>query len=186
MLQIRKIPIAASAIALSITIAPNAVLADGHTPERSGPLAPYHPYVYRTNVVVADMDRALRLYRDILDFEVQFIVPVEPNGILHETFKLDPGVKPRIAFLDTGKGQFGWEAKSVIGLSEVPGYEPPQQDMYNHAAIIEVNRDIQEFYDLIRAEGLETGRILELENPSRTELPFTDFDGHRIILMKLH
>lgn len=148
--------------------------------------APFFPYVWRTNIVVADLDRALRIYRDILGFEVGFTVPIAKPGIVHETYRLPKDTKVRIAFLDSGKGKFGRDGQGMIGLSEVPGYEPPAKGVYNHAAIIEVYQDIPKLYEKLKAEGLEMGEILELTFPTRTEFPFTDFDGHRIIIMKLH
>lgn len=173
------------ALSLIFLAIPNGSFARAHDRAGMPPnYAPFFPYVWRTNIVVADLDRSLRIYRDILGFEVGFIVPIAKPGIVHETYQLPKETKVRIAFLDSGKGQFGRDGQGMIALSEVPGYEPPS-GIYSHAAIIEVSQDIQELYEKLKSEGLEMGEMLELEFPTRTEFPFTDFDGHRIIIMKL-
>ena len=173
---------------LCLLLLPGSALAVGHvTKDGKPPYAPYFPYVHRTNLVVADIDRSLKIYRDILGFEVAFKVPIRSAGIVHETFGLDDAVKARIAMLSMGpKDELG-NVTRPIGLSEVPGYEPPERNIYDMAFIVEIDPedDMQELYERLSAEGLEMGEMMDLPIPKRTEFPFTDYDGHRIIVMQL-
>jgi hypothetical protein len=44
---------------------------------------------------------------------------------------------------------------------------------------------MQALFDQLKAAGCEVEKIYELSNPTRREIPFTDLDGHRVILMRL-
>ncbi len=187
-MRAKKILFVAFVSVFSIMTIPASVLAVGHVTKDGKPnYAPFFPYVHRTNLVVADIDRSLKIYRDILGFKVAFKVPIRSAGIVHETFGLDDDVKARIAMLSMGKKDALGRTQRPIGLSEVPGYEAPERDIYDTALIIEIDPedDIQELYDRLSAEGLEMGRLMDLPIPKRTEFPFTDYDGHRIIIMQL-
>ncbi len=63
------------------------------------------------------MARAFRVYRDILGFKVDVLVPA--TSFMHAVFELSPEAKLRIAFLSSGEGEFGH-----IGLTEFPDMEP--------------------------------------------------------------
>jgi hypothetical protein len=45
---------------------------------------------------------------------------------------------------------------------------------------------METLFEQLKAEGCEVEKIYELSRPSRREIAFTDLDGHRVILMKLH
>ena len=167
-------------MALVVMAIPIGALAGSHM---TGPppvqLAEIDPYVHRSNFVVADMARAFRVYRDILGFKVDVLVPA--TSFMHAVFELSPEAKLRIAFLSSGEGEFGH-----IGLTEFPDMEPPSADsIHSSVLIVEVQRDIETLFDQLKAEGLDVERIFDLTNPSRREIPFTDHDGHRVILMRL-
>ncbi len=173
---------------LTLFLLSSSVFAVGHVTKDGKPnYAPFFPYVHRTNIVVADIDRSLKIYRDILGFKVAFKVPIRSAGIVHETFGLDDDVKARIAMLSMGEKDALGRVQRPIGLSEVPGYEAPERGIYESALIIEIDPkdDIKELYDRLSAEGLEMGELMDLPIPPRTEFPFTDYDGHRIIIMQL-
>ena len=44
--------------------------------------------VQRTNLVVADLDRAFRVYRDILGFRVDFILGDRPQAYSYTVFQI--------------------------------------------------------------------------------------------------
>src|SRR5262245_53744121 len=70
----------------------------------------------RVNLAVADLDRSLAVYRDILGFKVDFMMPVRPDSYMFDIFGVDRAAKMRIAFLSGGD-----DRKGTIGLTEVKG-----------------------------------------------------------------
>ena len=168
-------------IGFTILAAPIATYAGGHTGNNLAPkLASVDPYLHRTNFVVADMDRALRLYRDILGFEVNGIMPASP--LMDNIFEIPAEADTRIAFLSSTEGGFG-----DIGITEVKGVDlPPAQSMYPTVFIIEIQRKIDDMVAQLEAEGLDIKGVYDLKEPlPRVEIVFTDHDGHRVLLMRL-
>jgi catechol 2,3-dioxygenase-like lactoylglutathione lyase family enzyme len=165
---------------LTVIAVPVVAFAGGHT---AGPppvvLAEFDPYVHRSNFVVADLDRAFRVYRDILGFKVDAVAPA--STFMDAVFDIPEEAETRIAFLSSVEGEFG-----NIGMTEVKDLDlGPASSIYSSVLIIEVQRDIDTLYEQLVAEGLDVKGIFDLTRPSRREIPFTDHDGHRIILMRL-
>jgi catechol 2,3-dioxygenase-like lactoylglutathione lyase family enzyme len=137
--------------------------------------------VHRSNILVADMERALSVYRDILGLQVNFLL--DALDVAPEMFGLPHGTKMRMAFLSEGKGAFG-----SLAISEAPGIErPPAQAPFPFCIIIEVREGrLTGMLEQLRAQGLDVGNAYELAQPDRTDVTFTDYDGHRITLFELH
>jgi catechol 2,3-dioxygenase-like lactoylglutathione lyase family enzyme len=159
---------------------PVAAVAGGHTegaPQVA--LAEVDPYVHRSNFIVRDLDRAFRVYRDILGFKVDAIATA--SAFMDDVLNIPPEAETRIAFLSSVEGEFG-----NIGMTEIKGVDLPlATGIHPSVLIVEVQRDMQDLSDRLKAEGCQVERIYELSNPARTEIVFTDLDGHRVILMKL-
>jgi len=68
----------------------------------------------RAALIVADLDRALALYRDALGFALQSVKISEPTSYSYEIFGIDPGARLRMAALDGPPGQ-----ERTIALLEV-------------------------------------------------------------------
>ena len=62
------------------------------------------------------MDRALRLYRDILGFKVNAVAPA--SELMDNIFEIPAEADTRIAFLSSVDGEFG-----NIGITEVKGVD---------------------------------------------------------------
>ncbi len=136
--------------------------------------------MHRSNFIVRDLDRALRVYRDILGFKVDAIAPA--STFMDDVLNIPAEAETRIAFLSSVEGEFG-----NIGMTEIKGVDlPATTGIHPSVLIVEVQRDMQDLSDRLKAEGCQVEGIYELSNPSRTEILFTDLDGHRVILMKLH
>ena len=137
--------------------------------------------LHRPNILVADMERALSVYRDILGFKVNFLL--DALDVAPEMFGLPKDTPMRMAFISEGKGVFG-----SLALSEVQGVElQPAQAPYPFCIIIEVKEGLLTgMLDQIRALGLSVGNAYELAQPDRTDVTFTDHDGHRVTLFELH
>ena len=57
--------------------------------------------VQRTNLVVADLERAFRVYRDILGFRVDFILGDRPQAYSCTVFQIPREAKTRFAALSS-------------------------------------------------------------------------------------
>lgn len=137
--------------------------------------------LHRPNILVADMERALRVYRDILGFQVNFLL--DALGVAPEMFGLPHDTKMRMAFISEGRGAFGSLALSEAQDVDIPESQPP----YPFCIIIEVKEGrLAGILDELRTEGLQVGTAYELEQPDRTDVTITDHDGHRVTLFELH
>ena len=137
--------------------------------------------LHRANILVADMERALRVYRDILGFRVDFLL--DSLGVATEMFGLPASAKLRMAFLSEGRGAFG-----SLALTEARGVAIPRRGApYPFCIIIEVREGrLGGILEQIKAEGLPVGQAYELQQPARTDVTVTDHDGHRVVLFELH
>jgi len=145
-------------------------------------VAVFDPYVHRSNFVVADLDQAFKVYRDVLGFKVDVQMPVKPDSFMYDVFNIDRSATLRIAFLSSGEGEWG-----NIGMTEAKGVEIPSDPTPNPSVlIVEIKGRMEKVYEDVKALGLEQTQIYELQNPSRREFIFSDFDGHRVLIMQLH
>ena len=74
--------------------------------------------IHRPNLLVADLERSLRIYRDILGFQVAYAGPASEGGLMQKLFRLDPETPLRIAFLSTGDD--GWGALALTESQDAP------------------------------------------------------------------
>jgi catechol 2,3-dioxygenase-like lactoylglutathione lyase family enzyme len=145
------------------------------------PAASASPVVNRTNFLVADLDRSLALYRDILGFKVNVTMPIRPDSYMYDIFGVDRTAKLRLAFLAGADGKFG-----TIGLTEVKGVERGAPGpAFPSVLIVAIENGIESLHEKTRAAKLDTTQIYELTNPARREFILTDLDGNRILLMQL-
>jgi catechol 2,3-dioxygenase-like lactoylglutathione lyase family enzyme len=164
-----------------VALMPMMAMSASHTEQVSG-LAPFDPFTHRSNFVVADLDRALRIYRDILGFQVNVVLPVQEHAFMRTIFGLPEQAQMRIAFLSGKKGEFGH-----IGLTEVKGIDMQSNrgGPYPSVLILEVQRELEPLHEKIMKEGSDVSRIFDLKMPDRREFIFTDYDGNRVLIMRL-
>jgi catechol 2,3-dioxygenase-like lactoylglutathione lyase family enzyme len=145
------------------------------------PKPAYDLQLHRSNILVADMERALSLYRDILGFKVDFLM--DALDVAAEMFGLPAEAQARMAFLSEGKGAFG-----SLAITEAKGIDIPARGApYPFCVIIEVREGrLAGILEQLRAQGLQVGTAYELTQPDRTDVTITDFDGHRVVLFELH
>ena len=157
-------------------------LADGHRLNYAGTPSDYDPYVHRSNFIVSDFEKSFLIYRDLLGFDVVGPLPVRGDSFMYDVFQVDPAATLRIAFLSKGEGEWG-----NIGMTEVKGVQLPARRPPNPSVlIVEVHGRIERLHEDVQRMGLSTTQIFELSGPSRREFIFSDFDGHRILIMQLH
>jgi catechol 2,3-dioxygenase-like lactoylglutathione lyase family enzyme len=168
-------------LSAALTLAAGAALSQ---PAMTGKPAPVDPYVHRSNFLVADLDRELTLYRDILGLKVDVLMPVKSDSFMYDVFNVDHKGSMRIAFLSSPDKRFG-----AIGFTEVKGVELPRhKGPYPSVLIIEIQGRFESVHEKAKAANpkLEVSKVYELTNPSRREFLITDYDGNRIIVMQLH
>jgi catechol 2,3-dioxygenase-like lactoylglutathione lyase family enzyme len=137
----------------------------------------------RVTLVVADMDRALTVYREILGFDLDGITESSGESYSYPVFRIDPSAKIRFATLSAGTQQV-----RTMALVEVQGMELPKPGVpLMTASVIRVG-DIDGAMAKIKALGLETNEQQLAGRPGEfqfKEQAFVDFDGHLIVLYEI-
>jgi catechol 2,3-dioxygenase-like lactoylglutathione lyase family enzyme len=144
--------------------------------------APGVVQVKRPNLVVSDMDRALRVYRDILGFKVFAVAPSGPDSYSYPVFKFPKDAKLKMATLNTADGV------RVLAITELTGAPLPPKPVPHRSAVVLEVKGIEQIMARIAAEGLP----VVPPKPSKTpegltfiEQAFEDHDGHLIVLYEI-
>jgi catechol 2,3-dioxygenase-like lactoylglutathione lyase family enzyme len=150
----------------------------------SAPVASDYDGVYfkRVALVVADMDRALTIYRDLLGLELNGVTQSKPTSYSYPVFNIDKDATIRFATFNAGPDQ-----TRTLALSEVTGMTIDNQNTPHSAALV-LNANGR--FDSILAGALAMG--LHVVDPvpldagdSRgvgREAAFVDYDGHLIVI----
>lgn len=138
--------------------------------------------IKRPNLVVADLERALTVYRDILGFQVFAITPSGPDSYSYPVFRFPESAKLRMATLNTDTGV------RILALTELNGARLPERPLpHRHAIVIEV-RGIEDIITRVRAAGLTVVPPRSSKTPEGQtfiEQAFEDHDGHLVVLYEL-
>ena len=136
----------------------------------------------RTALLVADMDRALRLYRDVLGLSVDEITESSSESFAYPTFKIPREAQVRFAALTAG------EQIRTLGLAEVTGIELVTAPVPHPSAVVFRVLDMAATTEQIKALGLELGPAntdVTSDGVDFIEQPLVDFDGHLVVLYQL-
>ena len=138
----------------------------------------------RGNIVVADMDRALEIYRDILGLTVEYTKESEPTSYSYPVFEIPHEAKLRFATLNAGPGQ-----RRVLALTEITGVKLGALPLPRPCALVFEVPDMDSVLDGLRAR--DDVRVYD-EETLRTqdgrvgrEIGFVDPDGHLIVLYNI-
>ena len=135
----------------------------------------------RVTLVVADIERSLQVYRDILGFQINSLTDSSDDSYSYPVFKIPKEAKIRFATLDSPSQE------RTLGLTEVKGCPllAPQAPIMS-ASVIKVEK-LSEVIEEIKALGLETTEPETDGNDQFTflEQAFIDFDGHLIVLYEI-
>jgi catechol 2,3-dioxygenase-like lactoylglutathione lyase family enzyme len=134
----------------------------------------------RPNLVVADLDRALRFYRDILGFTVEFHKDSEPDSYSYPVFEIPGKAKLRFCVLSANEDQ-----PRSLALTEITGIELAAMPLPRRNALVLNITEIDGVLTAARAEGLNVYREERLEtNDGRTgrEIGIVDHDGHLVVI----
>jgi len=135
----------------------------------------------RVTLVVADIERSLKIYRDILGFTLNSIKTSEEDSYSYPVFNIPNEAKVSFATLDSPTQE------RTIGLTEVKGVELPKPSgIIMTASVIKVD-DLSGVIKKIQRLGLETTEPETDSNDHFTflEQAFIDFDGHLMVLYEI-
>ena len=142
------------------------------------------PTFKRINLCVADLERSLSVYRDILGFTVDHIKDSKDDSYSYPVFTFPKDAKLRFATLNTASQE------RTLALTEVTGIELPEMPVPRMVAAVINCPAFDEVLDKVRAAGLEVIEPQNLPdpdgNPKGRESAFIDPDGHLIVLYVLN
>jgi len=141
------------------------------------------PRVQRTTLLVADLERSLRLYRDVLGFAVAFIKDSDATSYSYPTFAIPHGARIRFATLDAGA------VPRVLGLTEVTGVALPPPAAIRLTALVLEMPDLKQVLPRIAAlpeiRVLPGGELVTHDERRGLEVAVWDADGHVVVLYEL-
>lgn len=132
----------------------------------------------RANYLVANIDRALTFYRDVLGFEVVFIKDSEADSYSYDVFEIKRGPAMRFCVLRTE------DQPNVMALTEVPGL-PPAAAKPRRAGIVLEAGNIDAAVSASRDLGLTVYRedhLVTKDGREGVEYGIVDFDGNLVVL----
>lgn len=140
------------------------------------------PHYKRVNLLVADLERSLAIYQDILGFSTGNIAESSTTSFSYPVFNIPSEARMRYTYL----GEPGEDR--VLGLTEVKNIELPKPANRPHmsASVIGVT-DLEDKIGKIKALGLETteSKIAGGSEFRFIEQAFVDYDGHLIVLYEI-
>ncbi len=135
----------------------------------------------RGNYVVRDLEKSLTFYREVLGFEVAFILDSPDDSYSYPVFEIDRSNKMRFAVLSTESQE------RVMALTEVPS-EVPKVPFPRRAAIVLEVGDV----DAVCTGAAELGLKVYEEEELHThdgrvgrEVGIVDFDGNLVVIYRI-
>jgi len=136
----------------------------------------------RATYIVADLDRALPVYCDVLGLDLVFIKDSAEDSYSYEVFQIDRNAKMRFAVLAAPN------QPNVMALIELKGIDLPDRPLPNAAAIVVECQDFDGVMDRARQAGLKVfdeGNLVTKDGRTGRELGFLDHDGNLIVIYKI-
>lgn len=133
----------------------------------------------RGNHVVADLERALRFYRDVLGFDVTFTLPHNPDSYSYPVFDIPCEAVMRFCVLSTATQE------RVMALTEVAGIDLAPVPHPRRSAIVLEVADPDAVIAGARALGLEVAREEVLKTQDGRigrEIGIVDFDDNLVVI----
>lgn len=133
----------------------------------------------RGNFIVADLDRALTFYRDVIGFNVDFVKDSEADSYSYPVFEIAREAKLRFAVLST-PGQ-----PRVMALTEVAGITMAPVPYPRRSAIVLDIADIDSVLAGAAKLGLnvyEEERLVTNDGRIGREIGIADFDDNLVVI----
>jgi len=134
----------------------------------------------RPNLVVADLERSLRLYRDILGFRVDFIKDSPEDSYSYPVFEIPSHAPLRFAVLSAND-----EQPRSLALTEVRDVELSPAPLPRRNALVLNIETIDEVLAAVAREGLHVypeERLVTQDGRIGREIGFVDHDGHLVVI----
>ena len=138
----------------------------------------------RGNIVVSDLERAYTLWIDLFGMEIDTENTPDSDSLSYDLFNVPNTAPTRFATLNAGS-----EQSRTLGIYEVPGLLPDEQDRIRRGAVV-INANGR--LDAIRAAlpglGLSMLRektLITVDQQVGIETGFHDWDGNLIVLYEL-
>ncbi|MGB6231357.1 MAG: VOC family protein [Litorimonas sp.] len=141
-----------------------------------------YPHVKRPNLLVADLERSLVIYRDIIGFDAAPIGESARDSYSYPVFKIPSEGRMRYTYL----GEPGEDR--VFGLTEVRNVQLPRPADRPHMSTVVIGvTGIGEITRRLGELGLEMTepRVSGGSEFTFTEMSFVDPDGHMIVLYEV-
>jgi catechol 2,3-dioxygenase-like lactoylglutathione lyase family enzyme/uncharacterized protein (DUF1330 family) len=136
------------------------------------------PNMRRTTLVVANLDRALALYRDVFAFDASAPRLLASDASARMIFSIPDGEPVRFVSLDAGDAQ-----REILGLIEVPSYRPQRHGVRPAAVVIKVPVLLETILPRVTAAGATLMRPTMAG--ANKEQALLDADGNLIVLYEL-
>lgn len=137
----------------------------------------------RVPIVVSDMERSLKLYRDILGLTVESDNMMKPNAHDERVFNVPPGGLKRSVKFNLGPDQI-----RAVGLFEVEGYKGKDPKApHDHGIVFRVTR-IDDIHAKAKAAGIRIVDFVDLTTSAGEkgrELTMLDPDGHLVLVYQV-
>jgi len=136
----------------------------------------------RANHVVSDLDRALRLYRDILGLAVEFMRESEADSYSYPVFEIDRTATLRFCVLSTAT------QPRVMALTEVTGIDLPEVPMPRRSAIVLHVPDVDRVLEECSKAGFHTypeERLVTNDGRTGREIGIVDDDGNLVVIYRI-
>lgn len=134
----------------------------------------------RTNLLISDLDKSLKIYRDILGFTVHKTSDSSEDSYSYPVFNIPKEAKLKFCTLDSP------DQIRTIALTQISGIKLPKLPSTPHmsASVIRI-KNLPEAMNKIKALGLEITKpkiAVGSDGDTFMEQAFVDFDGHLIVL----
>jgi catechol 2,3-dioxygenase-like lactoylglutathione lyase family enzyme len=140
------------------------------------------PDLKRPNLVVSDMERSLKIYRDILGLEASEVRPGSADSFSYPVFNVPKDANFRFVSLhEPGE-------ERVLNLTEVTGMAlpTPPSEPYMSALVIGIE-DLEAKFKILASMGLKLTETDTAQGPDFRfiEQAFVDPDGHLIVCFEV-
>lgn len=136
----------------------------------------------RSSVLVSNLNESLKVYRDILGFEVAIIAESDKDSYVYEVFNIPKEANVKVATLHSS------DQKRIINLKQVTGVNLPRmRDGIIMSAVLIRVEDLRTVMEMIDTMGLKHTKEHEVRGKriSYKEQSFIDPDGHLVALYEL-
>ena len=142
------------------------------------------PILKRVPIVVSDMEKSLRLYRDILHLSIESDNMMKPDPHDERVFNVPPGGLRRSVKFNLSPDQI-----RAIGLFEVKGYKGVDANaVHDHGIVLRVTH-IDEIFAQAKAAELRIIDFVDLTTNTGDkgrELSLLDPDGHLVLVYQIN